>query len=98
MNTYISFLNQFIQQQKICAIYFKSPNGLSNLEFYFCEYQKNKIILTKKFNDIPFFNFLYQKHKIGKNTLLEIIHQEYQKEKYLHLPYSVDIIITKPLN
>lgn len=98
MNTYISFLNQFIHQQQICAVYFKSPNGLSNLEFYFCEYQKNKLILTKKFNDLAFFNFLYKNHQIGKNNFLEIIHQTYKKEKFIHIQKSLDMIITKPLN
>lgn len=97
-NNYVNYLNQFVNQQKICAVYFKSPNGLSNLELYFCEYKNNEIILIKKFNDLPFFNFLYKNHQIGKNNFLEFIHKNYKKERFIHLQKSLDIIITQSIN
>ncbi len=99
MNNIIATLNQFAQNNKICAVYFQSSNGLSNLKFHYLTLHKDKWVLTQRtLSDDKFFSHIYKEHKIGKNVLLQWIHENTKKEKYLHLEGGVDIIITLPLN
>lgn len=99
MNNIIASLNQFAQNNKICAVYFQSSNGLSNLKFHYLTLHKEKWVITQRtLSDDKFFSQIYKEHKIGKNVLLEWIHSNVKKEQYLHLEGKVDVIITIPLN
>lgn len=99
MNNIIADLIQFAQNQKICAVYFQSPNGLSNLKFHYLTNHKEKLVITQRtLSDDKFFAQLYKNHNIGKNVLLQWIHDNVKKEKYVHLDKKLDIIITIPLN
>lgn len=97
MNNIIADLHQFAQQP-LCAVYFSSKNGLSNLKFHYLVQHKNHFVISPRvLNDDKFFQQLYKQHNISKNKLLEYIHLYTKKEKYIHLDSQVDIIITKPL-
>jgi hypothetical protein len=99
MKNVINSLSEYVQNQKICGVYYFHLGKVSDLKFYFCEeVNGNLIIKNHKVNDSNFFKLLYQEEKIGKNDLLKFIHKELKKEKYIHLDFSVDIIITKILN
>lgn len=99
MNNIIVDLIQFAQNQKICAVYFQSPNGLSNLKFHYLILQKDKWVITQRvLNDEKFFQQISKIHNIGKNSFLQWIHDNMKKDKYLHLENNLDIIITLPLN
>lgn len=98
MNNIIMELNQFAQNKKLCAVYFQSSNGLSNLQFHYLELYKGKLTVTSKIlNDEKFFKNLYKTQKISRNELLKWIHSNILKEKYLHREGKVDIIITTTL-
>lgn len=94
MNNIIADLIQFAQTP-ICAVYFSSKNGLSNLTFYYLTTYKNKTFITDRvLNDDKFFYKLYKQHNISKNQFLEYLHSNIKKEKYIHLDSNIDIIIT----
>lgn len=98
MNNIINALNQFAQNEKICAVYFQSFNGLNNLKFHYLEKHQDKWSISSRIlNDDKFFQQLYKNEGVSKNELLGWIHQNVFKEKYLHLQSNVDIIITKEL-
>lgn len=98
MNNIIIQLNQFAQNEKICAVYFQSLNGLSNLQFHYLQLYRGKwVIVSKTLNDEKFFKQLYKTQNISRNQLLQWIHINIEKEKYLHIDSKVDIIITKEL-
>lgn len=98
MNNIIADLHQFAQQQNLCAVYFLSHNGLSNLKFHYMVQQKDKLLVSPRtLNDDKFFNQLYKQQKISKNKVLEYIHSNIKKEQYIHLPSGVDVVITVPL-
>lgn len=99
MNNIIADLIQFAQNQRICAVYFQSPNGLSNLKFHYLTLHNEKWVLTSRtLSDEKFFAQLYKNHSIGKNSFLQWIHDNMKKEKYLHLEHQLDVIITLPFN
>ena len=94
MNNIIAELIQFAQTP-ICAVYFSSKNGLSNLAFHYLTMHKNKLVITDRIlNDDKFFHQLYKKNNISKNQFLAYIHKNIKKEKYIHLDSNIDIIIT----
>lgn len=99
MNNLIASLHQFAQNQKLCAVYLKSPNGLSNLKFHYLTLQKDSWVITPRIlNADKFFNQIYHEKNIGRNQFLTWIHENIKKDKYLHMEGHVDIIITMPLN
>lgn len=98
MNNFITTLDHFSHNQKLCAVYFKSPNGLSNLKFYYLICHNNQWVLTgQTLQDEKFFKDIYYQSNIGKNTFLQWIHNNITKDKYIHISGNIDIIITKPL-
>lgn len=99
MNNIIEKLNQFASNQKLCAVYFQSPNGLSNLKFHYLIFTKNQWeVSTRTLNDEKFFKHIYSEYNIGKNEFLDWININIKKEKYLHLPDNLDVIISIALN
>jgi hypothetical protein len=98
MNNIIVELNQFAQNKKLCAVYFQSSNGLSNLNFHYLILHKGKWVISfRTLNDEKFFKSLYKSKQISKNELLEWIHLNIKKEKYIHTQGRLDIIITEAL-
>lgn len=99
MNNIIANLTQLAPEQKLCAVYFSSSNGLSNLKFHYLAQQKDKYVITDRIlNDDKFFNQLYKQDKISKQKVLEYIHSNIAKQQYLHIHPGVDIIVTVILN
>lgn len=98
MNNIILALHQFAQNQKLCAVYFKSPNGLSSLQFHYLVNHKGKLVITNRvLNDEKFFKYLYKSQNTSRNQLLIWIHSNIPKERYIHEQGNVDIIITKEI-
>ena len=96
MKNVVSILETFSKSKQLCAVYYTSKNGLSNLKFYYIDDNK-KNITNRVFNDEPFFKHIYKEHKIGKNQFLDWIHKNINKKEFLHLNYKIDIILTVPL-